>query len=530
MAPNVDSRVPRPLSLFRLLSLSALLLILTAARAGAATIEFRRIAVTGDHAPGADPGVVFKEFGGLPGVGEDFPPEIDAEGNMDFHAKLEGPGINNGNMFDGNALGIWKDPVAGSMTLVARQDDHAPGTEPGVEFMGFTTPLSSAPPLIAGGHAAFVGGLRGPGIDDMFFTNAVGIWADTPGPLTLLYRLSDPVPDLPVGNTFLVFGLPLFNAAGHIAVNAVWRAPGGPPDLHVPDQEGFWRDHSGALRAIVKGGDPAPMTEPGVTFGQGAQFAIGGAFRGWDGNVAGDIAVNGNLKGSGIHALNDEGIWVETDTGFRLLAREGALAPGAAPGVIFGAPNGIDCFSDGVALRINGERDAMFGSRLSGPTVPFMRSIWTYRGGELDLLVQGTLPLPQSVPGDPAPGLPAGYTFSNMFIADFNAASLVAFTGVVTFNMSFEDQTEGIWWENPGGVPGPLSLLVHDGDAVLGAPPGAVYAGSNRFLTFADNGQVAFLGALRGGGLGAVQSGALHDRSRRPSPRGGAHRGIDGGR
>ncbi len=97
----------------------------------------------------------------------------------------------------------------------------------------------------------------------------------------------------------------------------------------------------------------------------------------------------------------------------------------------------------------------MFGSRLSGPTVPFMRSIWTYRGGELDLLVQGTLPLPQSVPGDPAPGLPAGYTFSNMFIADFNAASLVAFTGVVTFNMSFEDQTEGIWWENPGGVPGP---------------------------------------------------------------------------
>ncbi len=31
---------------------------------------------------------------------------------------------------------------------------------------------------------------------------------------------------------------------------------------------------------------------------------------------------------------------------------------------------------------------------------------------------------------------------------------------------------------------------------------GAVYAGSNRFLTFADNGQVAFLGALRGGGLG----------------------------
>ncbi len=139
----------------------------------------------------------------------------------------------------------------------------------------------------------------------------------------------------------------------------------------------------------------------------------------------------------------------------------------------------------------------MFGSRLSGPTVPFMRSIWTYKGGELDLLIQGTLPLPQSVPGDPAPGLPEGYTFSNMPIADFNAASLVAFSGVVTFNMSFEDQTSGVWWENPGGAPGPLSLLIHEGGAVLDAPPGAVYTGPNFFLTFGDNGQVAFLAALR---------------------------------
>jgi len=73
---------------------------------------------------------------------------------------------------------------------------------------------------------------------------------------------------------------------------------------------------------------------------------------------------------------------------------------------------------------------------------------------------------------------------------------------VVTFNMSFENQTSGIWWENPGGAPGPLSLLVHEGDAVLNAPPGSVYAGQNRFVTMSDNGQVAFLALLRhAGGL-----------------------------
>ena len=167
MASNVDSRVPHPIRLspahFRPVLLSALLCLLAVADAGAA-IELRRIAMTGDHAPGTDVGVVFKEFSGLPGIGQDFAPQIDAEGNMDFHAQLEGPGVNNGNMFDGNALGIWKDPVAGSMTLVARQDDHAPGTDPGVEFMGFPTFLK-AKILYAPSKASNAGGVAVSGFE-----------------------------------------------------------------------------------------------------------------------------------------------------------------------------------------------------------------------------------------------------------------------------------------------------------------------------------------------------------------------------
>jgi FlgD Ig-like domain len=142
----------------------------------------------------------------------------------------------------------------------------------------------------------------------------------------------------------------------------------------------------------------------------------------------------------------------------------------------------------------------MFGSRLSGPQVPFMRSIWTNRSGQIALVVRGTLPLPGSAAGDPAPGLPPGFTFSQLVIADFNAPGQIAFTGVVTFNMNFDDQTEGIWWENPGGHPGPLSLLAHEGDQVPGLDPGVVYDGLNRFLSFGDNGQAAFLAFLRGTG------------------------------
>ncbi len=481
-----------------LLPLADLMLVRSAALA--VTIDFRRIAVTGDQAPGTDPGVTFEEFGGLPGIGEDFPPRLDREGNLDFHAKLVGPGINNGNMNDGNALGIWKQTAMG-LSLVARQDDPAPGTEPGVEFMGFPTPLSTETPLIAAGHAAFLGGLRGPGIDLSFMTNAIGIWTDAPGPLTLLYRLADPAPDLPPGNVFRLFALPLFTNAGKVVFDALWRAPGDSPSLLVPDQEGFWSDRSGELHALAKGGDTAPMTEPGVVFGEGGQFAVGGAFRGWDANQDCRLAFNGNLKGPGIDDMNDEGIWVESANGFLLLAREGELAPGAGHHVRFGAPNGIDCFSDGVPLRMDAEGHVMFGSRMSGPQVPFMRSIWTNRNGALDLVVQGTDPLPGSAPGDPAPGLPPGYTFSRMVIAEFNADGQIAFTGVVTFNMNFDDQTQGIWWENPGGVPGPLSLLVHEGDQVPGADPGVQFEGLNLFLTFSDNGQAAFLASLRGPGV-----------------------------
>ena len=72
-----------------------------------------------------------------------------------------------------------------------------------------------------------------------------------------------------------------------------------------------------------------------------------------------------------------------------------------------------------------------------------------------EIVVRGTLPLPGSSPGDPAPGLPPGYTFSALAIADLNAPGQIAFTGVVTFNMDFDVQEQGIWWENPGGVPGP---------------------------------------------------------------------------
>jgi len=485
-------------------------------------IIFEKIAMTGEQAPGLVAGVVFNDLGGVPGIGGDLPPRVDAAGRVVFHAFLSGPGITGGTFADGNGLSIWS-ASNGAPVLVARQDDPAPGTAPGVEFLGFSTPFNTETPLIADGTITITAGLRGAGIDGQFFSNALGFWSTRSGALDVIFRNGEQASGLPAGFVYSTFSLPRASADGRITINTGFRAPGQSAGSFPPDQEGFWSDRSGHLLPLVKGGDPAPGSPAGVVFGEGAQFAIGGAFRLWDANESHQLVVNGNLEGAGIDALNDEGIWKEEAFGFVRLAAEGEIAPDAGPEVTFGARNGIDCFSDGVPLRINDAGHVMFGSRLSGGDVGFMRSIYTDRSGELRLFVRGTLPVTDATPGDPAPGLEPGHTFSAMVLAGIDAESRIAFSGAATFNMIFENQVEGIWWDRPG----PLSLLVREGDPVPGAEPGVFFASLNSFLSVGDGGHLAFIATFDGPAVNSSNSqgfflvdrdGTLHLVARSGSP------------
>ena len=460
-----------------------------------AEVVYKKIVVTEEQAPGLAAGVAFHDLGGVPGIGDDFPPRIDANGRVVFHAFLSGPGITGGAIDNGNGLSVWRADDAGPI-LVARQDDPAPGTPPGVEFVGFPFPLFTSTPLIDGGAITIHGGLRGPGIDNQSFSNAFGFWSTRSGSLDLVFRNGEQAPGLPPGFVFSMFSLPGTTSTGRITVNTGWRAPGQSAGSSFPDQEGFWSDRSGPLLPLLKGGDQAPGKPAGVVFGMGGQFAIEGAFRVWDANAS-QLVANGNLRGPGIDDLNDEGIWKETGTGFVLLAAEGEVAPDAGPPVHFGARNGIDCFSDGVALRINAAGHVMFGARLSGGSVGFMRSIYTDRSGTLRLVVRGTLPVTNATPGDPAPGLAPGHTFSAMNLAGIDDDGRIAFTGAATFNMIFENQVEGIWWDRPG----PLSLVVQEGDPVPGAGPGVFFDGLNNFLSVGAAGHLAFIAGFRGPGV-----------------------------
>jgi hypothetical protein len=106
-------------------------------------------------------------------------------GQIAFLAGLSGAGVSSI-----NSLGLWSG-APGSLALVARTGDHAPGTGDGVVFRSLISPITGDLDLMlnAAGQTALVGQLAGSGINS---SNLIGIWAtDSHGALQLIARAGD---------------------------------------------------------------------------------------------------------------------------------------------------------------------------------------------------------------------------------------------------------------------------------------------------------------------------------------------------
>lgn len=125
------------------------------------------VARQGIPAPGTDPGVTFQ------GIGSSFGPG----GDVVIKASLTGPGVESL-----NRLGIWTD-AGGTLELVARSGDQAPGFPDGVPFQGFSIGrVNEAGQFLI---QATVG-------DDPFLPGVSGIWAtDRNGDLQLIVAAGD---------------------------------------------------------------------------------------------------------------------------------------------------------------------------------------------------------------------------------------------------------------------------------------------------------------------------------------------------
>ena len=260
------------------------------------------VALEDNVAPGTGPGVRYNGF---------LPPVLNGAGQTAFIARLTGPGVN-----AANDSGLFSEGAGsiGNPGLVARTGDAAPGTAPGVNYESFE---SNRPTLNDAGQTAFRAGLTGVGVNG---TNNSGIYSETAGPIGspgLIARTGNAAPDTDTGVRYSFLRNPSLNGAGQIVFIANLTGPG----VNSSNDSGIFTDVGGTIGSvglIVRTGDAAPGTGPGINFG----FLGGGPLF----NGVGQIAFTAELTGTGVDTTNDVGIWAtDLDGLLTLIVREGDL-------------------------------------------------------------------------------------------------------------------------------------------------------------------------------------------------------------
>ncbi|HUN80360.1 MAG TPA: choice-of-anchor tandem repeat NxxGxxAF-containing protein, partial [Phycisphaerae bacterium] len=195
------------------------------------------VARAGDQAPGTEPGITFANFGD---------PDIDAAGDVCFSATLTGAGVD-----PTNDTGIWE-TLNGSLTLVARKGDAAPGLSVTALFSSFV----GQPIVSAGGRVAFSATLAGASITT---NNDEGLWAGSPGALVVVFREGSQAPGTPV-NT--LFGSPstfAMNPAGDVVFFASLAGLGVTAGV---DDQSIWLRHSdGTFELTARTGEVVTLAQ-----------------------------------------------------------------------------------------------------------------------------------------------------------------------------------------------------------------------------------------------------------------------------
>jgi hypothetical protein len=304
-------------------SLLAVFLALTVAPVAVASpLLYRKVALTGEPAPGTEAGTTFAIF--TTGLNHSIMvPQIDERGRVAIIALVQGAGVGTT-----NRSGIWAEDD-GELKLVVRTGMHAPGTPSGVVFSGVPNEYLPFPPSFSEGRASFQGELSGAGVE---FSNNEGFWTGDAAGISLVARKGDPAPGLPQGVEFLG---PIGGSIGTDGTSRV-VAPVLGPGIGSRNDDAIWSDRTGSLSAIVREGNPVPGMAPGVVFGSGVNLGSSYTFPLVQFNDGSQLAVQAGLVGPGIDSFNDEGIFVERNGALVLVARDGDDAPGYDNGGFFG--------------------------------------------------------------------------------------------------------------------------------------------------------------------------------------------------
>jgi hypothetical protein len=273
-------------------------------------------------------------------------------------------------------------------------------------------------------------------------------------------------PGLPPDLRFDSFTHPMIDAQGRVGFQANLTSTVG----------GFQRgsvfvERGGALTRVAGAGQPAPGTEPGVTF---FDFSAPG-----NKLSAGNFAVFGLLQGPGVTFQNDRGLWAEKDAGLSLVVRLGQPAHGMTGPVYAGIGNAL----------FNAAHQTAYIGRVTGSGIDSTNdeAIWSERTGVPALVARESLR---------APGTPAGVVYSYLAEPVLNDAGAVAFRGAVTGPGVTAANAEGIWSDRSGTS----ALVVRGANAAPGAGDGVVFQNLG-YPRINNAGNIAFTAVLAGPGI-----------------------------
>jgi len=282
---------------------------------------------------------------------------------------------------------------AGSLALVAREGDPAPGTSGALfdDLFGLSTQFLG---INRNGRVMFPASLVGG--DVVGTTNDFALYTGTPGALTIAVRKGDTMLPGPVKAAgFSLYGNSFFGnnqmAGDRILYNLILSGAG----VTTANEESLWLYTPGSGNALLlREGDPAPGTA-GAVFGGGSQID---AFE----LPPSPVTANGRfifytgLAGGGTTEANDGALYIADTTGAAtLLAREGSPAPGTD--ATFNNFNIFQSF-------VNSAGAAIFTGALTGGTVNETNDdgLWVGTPGSLSLVARSGV--------TPIPGAPSGST------------------------------------------------------------------------------------------------------------------------
>jgi hypothetical protein len=395
------------------------------------------VAREGEQAPGTPSGSYYQFFEG--------PPVLNDAGQTAFRASLMISGAVNSN----NDEGIWSEG-SGSLAIVAREGDQAPGTRDGVKYYDFNNPV-----LNNAGQTAFYADLRGGDVhfDGSAYTNNQGIWSEGYGSLALVARTGSQPPGMASTVKYQVLAQDfVLNDAGQTAFWA--RTIGG--CCH----QGIWSDRSGSLALIVHTGSQAPDTPSGVNYSSFFPGTIINYFGYRPAlNNAGQTAFRATLIGSGVDSTNNSGIWSEGSGSLAIVAREGDQAPGTPNGVKYGDFLDNILFTT-ITPALNNAGHTAFHATLTGSGVDSTNNngVWSDGSGSLVLVART---------GSQAPGTPNGVNFQSFSLPALNDAGQTAFHAMLTGSGVDSTNNAGIWATDRIGA---LRLIARSGDALEVAP------------------------------------------------------------